>query len=339
MCNFLQVFALKPARTAANREQHFPSSSFYRCIMLSSLKSVPQANEFPMELTNLKDPLHMWQRLIAYLGLDDKKVIVAMRRTSETLLRDASDFVVGAYDYLASFDETASILGWEQKMDEAHLEERRQFFATWMARAIGVDLSDEFALYLFDAGLLHAAHGPRQTHTPPQWVMGAIAMVQAHFAERILHYGHDRELAATAIGGWNKYLMLQNYQMMAGYDVARELDRGSIDVIVKLYGKLQVLAGREEQQVHCYNGSTLADVLRKFFNYHPLLRQEVFEVAWRSPEGDVEATWATDFEKVYVPRQGPYWRILLNGQEVRYQGGFEQPIKAGDIVALFPPGR
>ena len=307
--------------------------------MLSSLKTDSQMHEFPMELTGLEDPLHMWRRMIAYLGLDDKNTIVAMRHTSETLLRDASDFVVGAYDYLASFDETASILGWEQKMDEKHLEERRQFFATWMARAIGVDLSDEFALYLFDAGVLHAAHGPRQIHTPPQWVMGAIAMVQAHFAERILHYGHEPELAAVAIGGWNKYLMLQNYQMLAGYEVARELDHGAIQVQIKLYGKLQALAKREEQTVHCSSDCTLAEVLRKFFNYHPLLRQEVFEVAWRSPEGDVEATWATDFEKVYVPRQGPYWRILLNGQEVRYQGGFDQPVKAGDVIALFPPGR
>jgi molybdopterin converting factor small subunit len=307
--------------------------------MLDSLTADIQSQEYPMELTGLEDPLHMWRRLIAYLGLEDENVIVAMRRTSETLLRDAADFVVGAYDYLAAFDETASILGWEQGQDEAHLEERRQFFATWMARAIGVDLSDEFALYLFDAGILHAAHGPRETHTPPQWVMGAIAMVQAHFAERILHYGHDRELAAQAISGWNKYLMLQNYQMLAGYEVARELDNGPATLTVKLYGKLQAMAGREEQTIHIHSDNTLADVLRKFFNYHPVLRQEVFEVNWRSPEGDVEATWATDFEKVYIPRQGPYWRILLNGKEVRYQGGFDQPVTAGDVVALFPPGR
>jgi molybdopterin converting factor small subunit len=307
--------------------------------MLETLNSETQSSEYPLELTGLEDPIHMWHRLIAYLGLDDAAVIMAMRRTSETLLRDAADFVVGAYDYLASFDETASILGWEQGQDEEHLEERRQFFATWMARAIGVDLSDEFAHYLFGAGILHTGHGPRGIHTPPQWVMGAIAMVQAHFAERILHYGHDRELAAVAIGAWDKYLMMQNYQMLAGYEVARELDNGPFTVTVKLYGKLQAIAGLEEQSVHIHSDNTLADVLRKFFNYHPVLREEFFEVAWRAPEGDVEATWATDFEKVYVPRQGPHWRILLNGKEVRYHGGFDQPVNDGDVVALFPPGR
>ena len=307
--------------------------------MLETLKPETESREYPLELTGLEDPIHMWRRLIAYLGLEDENVIVAMRRTSETLLRDAADFVVGAYDYLASFDETASILGWEQEMDEQHLEERRQFFATWMARAIGVDLSDEFARYLFDAGILHAGHGPRGIHTPPQWVMGAVSMVQAHFAERILHYGHDRELAAVAIGAWDKYLMLQNYQMLAGYQMALKVDDGPLTVTVKLYGKLQAMAEREEQTVHFHSDETLGDVLRKFFNYHPVLREEFFEVAWRAPEDDVEATWATDFDKVYVPRQGPYWRILLNGMEVRYSGGFDQPLKQGDVIALFPPGR
>ncbi len=307
--------------------------------MLETLAPNTKLEEYPLELTGLQDPIHMWHRLIAYLGLDDEQVIVAMRRTSETLLRDAAEFVVGAYDYLASFDETASILGWEQEMDEEHLEERRQFFATWMARAIGVDLSEEFADYLFRAGILHAGHGPRGIHTPPQWVMGAVSMVQAHFAERILHYGHDRELAAQAIGGWNKYLMLQNYQMLAGYNVATALDEGPITVTAKLYGKLQAIAGLEEQTIHAHNDDTLADVLRKFFDCHPALREEFFEVKWRTPEDDVEATWATDFEKVYTPRQGPYWRILLNGKEIRYHGGLEQPIHHGDMIAFFPPGR
>ncbi len=307
--------------------------------MLETLAPNTKLEEHSLELTGLQDPIHMWHRLIAYLGLDDEQVIVAMRRTSETLLRDAAEFVVGAYDYLASFDETASILGWEQEMDQEHLEERRQFFATWMARAIGVDLSDEFAEYLFRAGILHAGHGPRRIHTPPQWVMGAVSMVQAHFAERILHYGHERELAAQAIGGWNKYLMLQNYQMLAGYNVATALDEGPITVTAKLYGKLQAIAGLEEQIIHAHNDDTLADVLRKFFNYHPALREEFFEVKWRTPEDDVEATWATDFEKVYTPRQGPYWRILLNGKEIRYHGGLEQPIHHGDVIAFFPPGR
>ena len=51
--------------------------------------------EQPLELTGLApDPLQMWKRLHAFLGLDEAEVRM-MRRTSETLLGDAADFVVG----------------------------------------------------------------------------------------------------------------------------------------------------------------------------------------------------------------------------------------------------
>ena len=56
-------------------------------------------------------------------------------------------------------------------------------------------------------------------------------------------------------------------------------------------------------------------------------------------EGDSEATWVTDLERVYVPKSGPYWRILLNGREVSYENGFDALLNEGDVGSLFPPGR
>ena len=224
-------------------------------------------------------------------------------------------------------------------LDEEHLQERRQFFATWIACAIGVDLSDEFAEYLFLAGKYHAAHGPRQIHTPEQWVLGSITLVQAHFAERIIAAGHKPEEAAAAIGGWNKYLMLQAYQMLAGYRVAMTLDEGPMAVEIKLFGRLQKIGGREQQTVRVHQDEILADALRKFFDYHPRLRREFFETSWRTPDDDSAATWVTDFERVYVPKQGPYWRILLNGREVSYESGFDALLNEGDVISLFSPGR
>jgi molybdopterin converting factor small subunit len=88
-----------------------------------------------------------------------------------------------------------------------------------------------------------------------------------------------------------------------------------------------------------HQGAILADALRVFFDYHPALRREFFEVSWRTPEGDEDATWVTDFEQVYVPKRGPYWRILLNAREVSYGKGFESPLNDGDVISLFPPGR
>ena len=81
--------------------------------------------EIDFGLHGLKpDPIESFQRLCEFLGLDDACVF-KMRRTSEILLQGAADFVVATYDYLSKFDETASILGWEHGMDEAHLQERR----------------------------------------------------------------------------------------------------------------------------------------------------------------------------------------------------------------------
>jgi molybdopterin converting factor small subunit len=40
---------------------------------------------------------------------------------------------------------------------------------------------------------------------------------------------------------------------------------------------------------------------------------------------------------IYVPRPG--WRMLLNGRDLCYAGGFEVAVNEGDEVSLFPPGR
>jgi len=40
---------------------------------------------------------------------------------------------------------------------------------------------------------------------------------------------------------------------------------------------------------------------------------------------------------VYSPRYG--WSALHNGRDVRYAGGFAEPVESGDNVAIFPPGR
>ena len=42
-----------------------------------------------------------------------------------------------------------------------------------------------------------------------------------------------------------------------------------------------------------------------------------------------------DFGKIYNESR----RVLLNGRELRYNGGVGVPVRADDQVALFPPGR
>jgi len=213
-----------------------------------------------VELRDLApDPREEWQRMLRFVGLtaNDK---AAMSRSVEVLFRRGTELVVNTYDYLRSVPETAAILGWEDHVDEAHLEERRRFFTVWLGRALGMDTSDEFALYLFYAGKVHNGHGPRHIHTPPAYVTASIGLVLASFARFMSEAHLPAEVIAEAMAGWNKYLAVQLNQMSLGYRVAQELDRGDFPVQITLFGRLRPLLGIRETQVHVEDGATAAAV-------------------------------------------------------------------------------
>jgi hypothetical protein len=75
---------------------------------------------------------------------------------------------------------------------------------TWLARTLGQDLSDDFARYLFRAGQLHAAHGPRRVHVPEIYVTGAISLVNATFARFLAEEMPGAAIVPAALAGWNK---------------------------------------------------------------------------------------------------------------------------------------
>lgn len=288
-----------------------------------------------LELTDLApDPREEWQRLLRFVGWGEPDSLAAYR-SIETLFRRGPELVVGTYDYLRSVPETAAILGWEEGVDERHLEERRRFFTVWLARTLGLDTSDEFADYLFRAGKYHAGHGPRRIHTPPEYVTGSIGLVQAAFAR----YMHEADLpghvVAGAMAAWGKYLSAQLNQMMLGYRVARDQSRGALPVRCAVFGRLRPLVGVPQVEVRAESGAKVVDVLRKFFNSYPQLRPEVFDRVWHSHE-KTDSLWM-EVSPAYVPRSG--WRILLNGRDLIYTGGFDVEVKEGDEVSLFPPGR
>jgi len=114
----------------------------------------------------LPSPEDRWREMLRFMGWNEETRRAAARSV-EILFRRGHELVVQTYEYLRSVPETAAILGWEENVDEAHLEERRRFFTVWLARTLGMDTSDEFACYLFRAGKYHAGHGPRHIHTPP----------------------------------------------------------------------------------------------------------------------------------------------------------------------------
>jgi molybdopterin converting factor small subunit len=289
----------------------------------------------PLELHSLApEPAEEWQRLLSFVGLNhqDKQ---AMACTVETLMRRAPELVVDTYNYLLSVPETAVILGWESGADEAHLAERRRFFAIWLARTLGIDTSDEMAYYLFKAGKYHAAHGPRRIHTPPAYVTTSIGMTGAAFAAAMQDANLPGAVIAPAMAGWNKYLSVQLHLMQRGYETARDYDDGDYVIPVTLFGRLRPLVGQQQLEIAVRQNSTVADLLRKFFNYFPQIRTQALNQVWHSHEKP-DSAWVDVFP-AYAPRNG--WRVLLNGLDLTYNGGFSTAIHENDKIDIFPPGR
>ena len=245
--------------------------------------------------------------------------------------------VVDTYAYLSQVPETAAVLGWEAGIDEEHLQERRRFFAIWLARTIGMDFGASFGAYLFRAGQYHAAHGPRAVHVPETYVAGSIGMVQAGFAAAIGSEIHDASQVARALGGWSKYLSVQLNQMTLGYRAARVLDDGSVPVRLSIFGRLRQIVGRSEMTLRTPDGAAVGDVLRRFLDYAPQVRDEALERSWQDlPPSRPGGLWS-EVVPVYCPKSN--WRIMHNGRDVRYYGGMAAPVCANDEIGIFPPGR
>lgn len=292
----------------------------------------------PWQLSGL-DPLpeEEWQRMRGFVALSDAEM-QAMLTTVEALFRRGHELVVGTYDYLLHNHETAAILGWEDGAEPTHLAERRRFFTIWLARLLGMDFSPDLARYLFRAGKLHAAHGPRRTHVPPVYVTGSISLVNATFARFIMEELPGHAQAPLALAGWNKVLTMHLHLMQLGYQAALAIDSGDFAVPFVMFGRMRTVTGAHDLAVHVAEGASAQQALRKFFNYYPQARSEVFDLAWDGGERvDSHGTpWFT-VDRLYAVK--PMWRVLLNGKDLSFIGGPEVALQPGDEVHVFPPGR
>lgn len=285
------------------------------------------------------DPLpgEEWRRMRGFLSLSDDEVN-AMLTTVEALFKRGHELVVGTYNYLLQNPETAAILGWESGADPAHLAERRRFFTVWLARLLGMDFSDDMANYLFRAGKYHAAHGPRRIHVAPVYVTGSISLVNATFARFLLEEMPGHPAVPPALAGWNKLLTLHLHLMQMGYQAAAAVDAGADVVQFSLFGRMRTVTGVQELTIRLPDGADAQLALRKFFNYFPQARSEVFDVAWQGEErADAHGTpWFVARPDFAVK---PMWRVLLNGKDLSYIGGPGVAVHDGDEIHVFPPGR
>lgn len=290
------------------------------------------------EISGLRPtPAEEWQRLREFLGLD-RADIQALLATVEPLFRRGHELVVGNYDYLLRHHDTAVILGWERGVDPEHLEERRRFFTVWLARTLGLDMSEDFARYLFRAGQLHAGHGPRRAHVPEVYVTGAISLVNATFARFLAEEMPGDPVVPAALAGWHKVLTMHLHLMLAGYAAARAADAGDFEVNVALFGRMRTVTGVHNIRLALPNGSRMALALQKFFDYFPQARTEVFDLEWQGGER-LDTTGTPWFTTDRIYRIKPMWRVLLNGRDISYAGGPDAPVSPGDEIDIFPPGR
>lgn len=280
------------------------------------------------------DPREEWRRLLRFVGWNEQ-VRQAAARSVEPLFARGLEIVAATYDHLASVPETAAILGWTDGPDPEHLAERRRFLTVWLARTLGLDTSDEFALHLFRAGLVHHGLGPRRVHVPSAYVVGSMGLVQASFAEVLASAGLPADVTAAALGAWSRYFAVQLDLMLLGYHAASALGQGEHSIRCTAYGRLRGLWREPSVRVATQAGDRLSDALRKLFSAYPEVRQEVLDRVWEEHAPGMTQTPVV--VPAYLPRPG--WRLLLNGRDARYDGGLQQQLRDGDEVSLFPPGR
>jgi molybdopterin converting factor small subunit len=280
------------------------------------------------------EPQEEWRRMLRFVGFDEDARRAAMP-TVETLLKDAHAMVAETYAYLARVPETAAVLGWERAVDPVHLEERRRFFTVWLSRTLALDSSDEFAFALFRAGKYHAADGPRKIHTPEAYVSGSIGLMLSAFSERLSRAGLSGAVIGPAMSAWSRYLSAQLNQMLFGYRIALDMKRGRAAIRCAFFGRLRPMVDASEVTVHVEPGAPVRDVMRKLFNYFPVARAEALERRWQSHERQ-DSAWP-EMTSTYLPRYG--WRVLLNGRDLEYAGGFDVALGIADELSIFPPGR
>ena len=312
-----------------------PVLSFIPETQIGSVAMMTQPVTELLEIDDLApEPQEEWQRMLRFVGFGPEARRAALP-TVETLLKSAHEMVVETYDYLARVPETAAVLGWESAVDPVHLEERRRFFTIWLSRSLALDTSDEFALALFRAGKFHAADGPRRIHTPEAYVSGSIGLMLGAFSDRMTRAQLPGAVIGPAMGAWSRYLSAQLNQMLFGYRLAMDMKRGSAAVRCAFFGRMRALVDTSEFVVRADAGEPVRNVLRKLFNYFPLARADALERRWQSHERQ-DSAWA-DMTSSYLPRYG--WRVLLNGRDLEYAGGFSARLGQADEISIFPPGR
>ncbi|MDI3299589.1 MAG: MoaD family protein [Bacillota bacterium] len=87
-------------------------------------------------------------------------------------------------------------------------------------------------------------------------------------------------------------------------------------IAVRLYANLRQVAGTSSETLEVPPQATVRLALERLFEGRPALRGEILD-----ERGEVR----------------PFVQIFRNGRELRWQGGLETVLEAGDALSIFPP--
>ena len=158
------------------------------------------------------------QELIAFVGLDDADVAI-IRQTAPLILKHEHALTSALYEHFLLFPYSARFfLNADGIPDEQRLARRKHSLGRWLRETAQAAMTHEFVYYLLAISLSHShrAHGPGGT-IPPQFMVGAMSLVQTTFARLLRDEVDDLATAYEAAMAWNKLLLLHLNVLLLGY--------------------------------------------------------------------------------------------------------------------------
>ncbi len=158
------------------------------------------------------------QELLAFVefGEADRALV---RDTAPVVLKHADALTAALYEHFLGFAPTARFfLKADGTPDSQRLERRKHSLGRWLRETAEAAMTHDFAYYLLAVGL---SHSHRTTEpggrVPPQFLVGAISLVQTALARVLDAELPDPRRALAASVAWNKLLLVHLNALLLGY--------------------------------------------------------------------------------------------------------------------------
>src|ERR671937_1131334 len=149
------------------------------------------------------------RELMEFVELGDADVAL-IRRTAPVVLQHEQALTAALYEHFLKFPATARFfLKDDGTPDAQRLERRKHSLGRWLRETAEVAMTHDFAYHLLAVSLSHShrAFGPGGK-VPPQFMVGAMSLVQTAFARLFEAELNDRQQALEAAVAWNKLLLV-----------------------------------------------------------------------------------------------------------------------------------